>query len=233
MKKVYILTISLGMLLSCGGGGDNDSDFITTTENKAPTTPLKVYPLNNTLCVDNAVKFEWNESTDPDNNSVSYKLEVSETNSFSSLSYNETSNATSKIIVLPKGKAYYWRVKAVDNKQAESTYSSSSQFLTEGEGVTNNLPFLPVLAYPELNAEIVGFSVTLSWTASDVDNDTLTFDVYLDTNSNPTTKVSENQTETTYTASNLTAASTYYLKVIVKDGNGGITIGQIWNFKTK
>ena len=57
--------------------------------------------------------------------------------------------------------------------------------------------------------------------------------MYLDTNENPTTLVSENQSDNTYNATNLVASSTYYFKVVVKDGNGGISIGQVWSFKTK
>lgn len=232
MKKTFLyLVISLGFVLSCSSGGGDDDP--TSSENKAPSTPSQIFPLNNTLCIDNAVNFEWNASTDPENNALTYKIEISENSSFTNLAFNETSTTSSRIISLPKGNAYYWRVKAVDSEQAESGYSSVSQFLTEGEGVSNHLPFSPDLVSPTLNAEIDGTSTTLSWTASDVDNDALTYDVYLDTTSNPTTKVSENQMETNFTASSLTAASTYYFKVVVKDDNGGTTIGQVWSFKTK
>ncbi|RXP52969.1 hypothetical protein EC396_10730, partial [Lutibacter sp. HS1-25] len=89
------------------------------------------------------------------------------------------------------------------------------------------------LIAPELDGIIDGTSTSLRWSASDVDNDSLTFDVYLDTASTPLTKVSENQTATTYNASNLIAATTYYFKVVVKDGKGGETIGQVWSFSTK
>lgn len=233
MKKVYFI-VFIGLVMSCGGGGDDLEPIPTPPkENKAPSIPSQVYPTSNTLCIDNVVKFEWNVSTDPENNGISYKIEISENSSYSTLAYNEISNSNSKIISLPKGNAYYWRVKAVDSKNAESGYSSSSQFLIEGEGQTNNLPFAPELVAPLNNTEIDGLSTTLSWTASDVDNNELTFDVYLDTNNNPTTKVSENQNTTTYSAVNLTAASTYYFKVVVKDGHGGVTVGQTWSFKTK
>lgn len=232
MKKVNYLFIALSLLVSCSGGGGDD-DTPPPAENTAPTIPTQVYPLNNTLCIDNQVVFEWESSTDKENNSISYKVEISENSSFTPLAFNESTLTTSKWIELTKGKAYYWRVKALDSKNAESGYSSTSQFLIEGEGQTNHLPFAPELVAPSNDSEIDGLSTTLSWTASDVDNDALTYDVYLDTNSNPTTKVSENQNTTTYSASNLTAASTYYFKVVVKDGNGGVTVGQVWSFKTK
>jgi len=100
--------------------------------------------------------------------------------------------------------------------------------------VSNHLPFAPQLVAPQLHAEIEGTSTTLSWTASDVDNDALTYDVYLDhTNTSPTTQVSSDQTETTYTATGLASNKTYSFKVVVKDDKGGATVGQVWSFITK
>jgi hypothetical protein len=234
MKKRYLyLLLGVGLAFSCSGGGDDANGPDPDPVNTAPTVPNQVYPLSNTLCIDNNVEFNWNAATDAEGNFISYNIEVSENSSFSPISYTRSSLVTSIIISLDKGKSYYWRIKARDNKNAESAYSSVSQFLTEGEGVSNHLPFAPVLVVPALNAEIDGTSTTLSWTASDVDNDSLAFDVYLDTNSNPTTKVSENQIATTHEASGLTAATTYYFKVVAKDEKGGVTIGQIWSFSTK
>jgi len=235
MKKRYLyVLIIVGLAFSCSSGGDDgpgpDPDPVNNT---APTVPSQVYPLSNTLCIDNNVVFEWNASTDAEGNSISYSIEVSENNSFSPVSQSRSVNAsTSTIITLDKGKSYYWRIKAKDSNSAESEFSSVSHFLTEGEGVSNHLPFAPVLVAPVLNAAIDGTSTTLSWTASDFDNDALTFDVYLDTNNNPAAMVSENQSATTFEATGLTAATTYYFKVVVKDENGGVTIGQVWSFST-
>jgi hypothetical protein len=233
MKKRYLYVLLMGgLVFSCSGGGDDTDDPDPDPVNTAPTIPSQVYPLSNTLCIDNNVEFKWNAATDAEGNSISYNIEVSENSSFSPISHSTVSSSTSTTISLNKGKSYYWRIKAKDNKSAESEYSSVSHFLTEGEGVSNHLPFAPVLVAPDLNAEIAGTSTILSWTASDVDNDVLTFDVYLDSNSDSTTKVAENQTITTYEASGLTAATTYYFKVVVKDDKGGVTIGQIWSFST-
>ena len=234
MKKAYLyLIVVLGLIMISCGGGDEQDEVEQPVENTAPSVPTQVYPLNNTICIDNNVVFEWNASTDQEGNSITYKIEVAENNSFSPVAFTATSFSESKLISLAKGKAYYWRIKAIDNRSAESAYSSVSQFLTEGDGVSNHLPFAPSLLSPALNSEIDGTSAALSWSASDVDNDPLTFDVYLDTNQDPTTKVSENQTETTFNATGLTASSTYYFKVVVKDDKGGVSIGQIWSFTTK
>ena len=233
MKKRYLF-LAIGLAFSCSSGGDDTSGIEDPIKNTAPTVPSQVFPLSNTLCVDNNVVFEWNASTDAERNFISYNIEVSENSSFSTISYTSTvRNSTSTIITLDNGKSYYWRIKAKDENNAESEYSSVSNFLTEGEGVSNHLPFAPELVTPVLNSEIDGASTTISWSASDFDNDTLTFDVYLDTNLDPTNKVADNQSDTMFEATGLTAATTYYFKVVVKDENGGVTIGQVWSFNTK
>ena len=80
---------------------------------------------------------------------------------------------------------------------------------------------------------VQGATVTLEWTASDVDvSDTLIFDVYFDTVNPPIEKVTENQSETSLKVVDLSLTTDYYWKVVVKDDKGGETIGQVWNFKT-
>lgn len=231
-KFIYIVVI---VLWSCGGGGGDDSPVITPPPpavNKAPSAPAQSAPTNNLLCIDNTVSFQWSASSDPDGDSISYEMQIATDNQFSQNVQNKTSTSTSTSVGLDKGVAFYWRVRAKDSKGATSSYSSTFNFYTEGDGVSNHLPFSPSIVKPALNSALQESSVTLEWTASDVDtNDTLTFDVYFDTVNPPTTKVSENQSETTYNQA-LESSKNYYWKVVVKDDKGGETIGQIWNFKT-
>ncbi|MCF6168537.1 MAG: hypothetical protein L3J55_08280, partial [Lutibacter sp.] len=139
---------------------------------------------------------------------------------------------TVRTLSLEKGIAYYWRVKATDSKNLSSSYSSTNQFYTEGNGVSNYLPFSPVLVSPTLNATETGTTTTLQWTASDVDtSDVLTYDIYFDTVNPPVAIASSNLTTNTLDVS-LAASTTYYWKVVVKDDKGGQTIGQIWSFVT-
>jgi hypothetical protein len=230
MKRKYlflIATISLSFLMnSCGGSDSID-------KNTAPTVPNQIFPLNNEICIENSVVFQWSKSTDADGDLVSYHVEVSEDDSFENLLKSETSFSESIIITLETGKAYFWRVKAIDHNSTESNYSPVMQFVTEGEGTVNHVPFPPTLMSPANNTEVEGANISINWTASDVDGDPLTFDVYIDTTENPKTKVSENQTETTYNAANLVPATKYYFKVIVKDDKGAISVGQVWSFSTK
>lgn len=231
MKKYIFIAIVSLLIIACGGGSDTPDPTPPAPQNKAPNTPVQSEPTNNKLCIDNTVVFSWNASTDPDGDNVSYELQIATNNTFSENLQSKTSNSTSISVTLEKGIAYYWRIKAKDGKNASSSYSSVFNFYTEGEGVSNHLPFSPEIVAPEINAVVQTESVDLKWTASDVDNDDLTFDVYFGTDNPPTEKVSENINETTVNRT-LEASKTYYWKVVVKDDKGGITIGQVWGFKT-
>ena len=159
-------------------------------------------------------------------------MQIATDNQFTQNVQNRTSTSTSTSVGLDKGVAFYWRVRAKDSKGATSSYSSTFSFYTDGDGVSSHLPFSPSIVKPALNSVVQEATTTLEWTASDVDtNDTLTFDVYFGTVNPPTTKVSENQSDTTYNQA-LESSKNYYWKVVVKDDKGGTTIGQIWSFKT-
>ena len=231
MKKFLYITLIGIILWSCGGGGD-DPKPEPPAENKVPTIPTLVAPTNNKLCIDNSVSFQWNASTDPDGDAITYQIQVAKDNQFSQITNTLTGSATNQSISLEKGVAYYWRVKATDSKNLSSGYSTVFNFYTEGDGETNHVPFSPELVKPVLNSIVQTATATLEWNASDVDvNDALTFDVFFGTINPPTTKVGNNQTAKTLDV-NLEASKSYYWKVVVKDNSGGEAIGQNWNFKT-
>jgi hypothetical protein len=231
MKKYsYLLVVAL-LASSCGGGGGDDPPPPPPPVNKAPSTPTQSAPTNNLLCIDNTVQFQWSSSTDPDGDAVSYQLQIATDNQFTQNLQTNVVSTTSTTVTLARGVAYYWRVRATDSKNASSAYSSTFSFYTEGDGISNHLPFIPVLVKPALDQVVTTASTALEWTASDVDDDPLTYDIYFDTVNPPTTKVSENQTGTSLNV-NLTATTNYYWKVVVKDDKGGQTIGQVWHFKT-
>jgi len=230
---IYLLVLSFS-LWSCGGsGGDDVTPPDPEPTNTKPTNPSNINPVNNLLCTDNSLNFEWNASTDSDGDAITYQLQVATNNLFNeNLQTLNNITSTSTQLSLDRGVAYYWRVKAVDSKNASSNYSSVFQFYTEGDGELNHLPFLPEFVSPSLNFIVQEMSTSLSWTASDVDNDPLLFDVYFDTVNPPISKVSENQSELTFEVNNLSTSTNYYWKIVVKDNHGGLTNGQVWNFIT-
>ncbi|MCW2118803.1 MULTISPECIES: hypothetical protein [Flavobacterium] len=229
MKNIKHIVLAGILVCSCSGDG---ADSGGQTENKAPSKVSSLtYPTNNLLCISNTLDFQWEASSDPDGDTVSYVLEVSKNNQFSTIDQSFSVSGTTKTVTLEKGVAYYWRVKAKDSKNLSSDFSPVYKFYTEGIGAINHLPFSPDLIFPVLNLVTSSSTVNLRWNASDVDNDALKYDVYLGTSNPPLTKVGENQSINNLIM-NLNAATNYYWQVVVKDGKGGVTIGQVWNFKT-
>ena len=233
MKKL-IYTLALSTLVwSCGGGGGDTPPTPTPTVNNAPTVPTLVYPTNNLLCIDNPVTCQWNASTDSDSDAITYQIEVAQNSTFTVDKQTFNGASLTQSVPLLEDVAYYWRVKATDSNNASSSYSSVYKFYTYGEGVTNHLPFSPELVSPVLNEIVQTATATLQWTASDVDtSDTLTYDVYFGTNSTLASVTSANQSSTNFVTPTLTASTNYFWKVVVKDGQGGQTIGQTWSFTT-
>jgi hypothetical protein len=190
-------------------------------------------PANNSLCTDNVLNFQWNASTDSQSDAITYQIEVSKNTQFSQIAHTQTSTTTSKSITLEKGIAYYWRVKATDSKSAASNYSATFNLYTEGVGITNHLPFSPVLVSPALNSVQSAATINLQWTASDVDtSDTLTYDVYFGTDKDNLSIVSTTNQSANSLSRTVAASTKYYWKVTVKDNNGGQTVGQVWSFTT-
>lgn len=229
MKKI-IYTLALSSLVwSCGGGGGTTPLPV----NHAPTVPALVYPTNNLLCIDNPVTCKWNASTDSDTGDViTYQIEVAENSAFTQGKQTFNGTSLTQSVPLVEDVAYYWRVKATDGEDS-SSYSSVYKFYTYGEGVLNHLPFSPELVSPVLNGVVQTATATLQWTADDVDtSDILTYDLYFGTDPTLAAVTPTNQSTTSFVTPTLSASTNYYWKIVVKDGKGGQTIGQIWNFTT-
>lgn len=235
MKKTLISVVCI-LLFSCSS--DNGGDDIPPNnnpqndENVAPTVPTLVSPIDDLLCVDNELLFDWNSSSDSNGDSITYELQVSEDINFTTINFTITKNTTSHTFTLEKGLAYYWRVRAIDSEDATSSFSTVYSLYTEGEGISNHLPFLPELISPVLDSSNSGTEITLEWNGSDVDNDALTYDVYFGLENPPVISIAENISETNIITS-VSPTNTYYWRVVVSDDKGGRTEGRIWSFEVE
>ncbi|WP_053001287.1 6-bladed beta-propeller [Kosmotoga pacifica] len=71
----------------------------------------------------------------------------------------------------------------------------------------------------------------MSWAFSDPDGDILIYDVYFGTSPTPTLSASE-IVDTYYAPSEINGHTTYYWKVVARDGWGGETEEPVWSFTT-
>lgn len=227
--NILYLIISGIIILSCGGGGRDEPAPVLNTP---PSVPSLVGPTDKSLCISNILTFTWGNSSDSQNDAISYQIQIAADNQFSQIINTGNTSLNSYSVTLDKGKAYYWRVKATDSKNASSNYSSIFSLYTEANAVTNHLPYMPQLVKPVLDAT-VSTTVDLEWNASDVDaSDVLSYDVYWGIDKNNLTNSKANISSKTTQITGLQATAVYYWKVVVKDNKGGETVGQIWSFKT-
>lgn len=120
------------------------------------------------------------------------------------------------------GTVYYWKVVAKNNA-GNTTCTAVFHFTT----ATSALPGSFSLTAPvnqALNQPIGG---TLSWAAA---SGATGYDVYLDTVNPPVTKVSAAQAGTTYAYGGLTNGTTYYWKIVAKNGAGDTAANAIFSF---
>jgi hypothetical protein len=137
-----------------------------------------------------------------------------------------TSNAYSTTVT--SGGTYYWYVVTVDANKVKSTSEIWSFEV-------NSNPDAPVLTAPADAATAVSKTVALKWTASDPEDDDLTFDVYVSASAdgNPVvpTIVASGVTALTYSPT-LAYATKYYWKVIAHDPYGGVSTSVTRSFTT-
>lgn len=196
--------------------------------NTAPAVPSKISPLNNSLCLPSSLNFSWNVSRDTENDPVTYQIEVATDQQFVNIVKSSTTGNTAIDFSLARGTMYFWRVKALDNTNAASQFSSVWGLYTEGDGVANHIPFPPENLGPAVNASITSATVMLKWKGEDIDGGELTYDLYFG-NTNPPVLFKENISESQAEVS-LSANGTYYWRIIVRDPQGATAAGQLWTF---
>jgi YD repeat-containing protein len=119
-----------------------------------------------------------------------------------------------------------------DGTIIEYSYDAAGNRLTKAV-IPNNPPNTP--SSPSIVSGATGVSIYADpgWTGGDPNTgDTVTYDIYLDTNNPPTTKVASGLPTPTFDPGTLTCATTYYWKIVAIDQYGAQTAGSVWSFTT-
>jgi len=111
------------------------------TGNQAPSGVDLITP-KNASNQKTMVSLEWTQASDPENDPISYTLELATDNLFTTIAYKQE-ELLAPLTFIPEGTlkdltTYYWRIKAIDSYGALST-SQSFSFNTDN---TNGLPGL-------------------------------------------------------------------------------------------
>jgi formylglycine-generating enzyme required for sulfatase activity len=193
--------------------------------NHAPTSPSNPNPSNGATGVLFSPTLSWS-CNDPDGDALTYDVYFdTSSNPTTAIATNQTTASISRS-GLTKSTTYYWKIVAKDSKGA-ITAGTVWSFTT-----VNNPPAVPSNPSPTDAAIGVSTSPTLSWSCSDPDDDALTYDVFFGTNNPPTMQVDTGWSSNTLLRTGLSANTTYYWKIVAKDGKGAVTAGTVWSFIT-
>jgi hypothetical protein len=222
MKYLFYFSLFISVL-SCSKSNGVENNL---------EVPVLLTPADNSFCIDSNLRLSWRMSEDQDLAEVTYLIQVSDQENFSSTAKEYESQEAFRIFSFEKDQTYYWRVCAVVAGQ-RSKFSSPFQFYTEGTGAVNYIPFTPVQKTP-LQDQLVGSGeVLLSWTANDQDvNDPLVYDVYFGTREESIEKIKSDGVNESLTITT-ESSQTYYWKVVSKDNRGGEATSDVWSFKTE
>ena len=196
--------------------------------NRKPYSPSNPGPSHNATNQPLSVNLSW-DCSDPDGDAVTYDVYFGTNSNPTTKISSEQSGKTLSRSNLLIGTTYYWKVVAKDGKGA-TTEGPLWQFTTQ---VANRKPYSPSNPGPSHNATNQPLSVNLSWDCSDPDGDTVTYDVYFGTSADFKTPLVPDHSSRAFTKSNLSYNTTYYWKVVAKDGKGATTEGPVWQFTTK
>jgi hypothetical protein len=234
MKKVLLGIVVISLIaVSCskdtpGGGGGGTTPTPTA---KTPGKAVLTSPANNKTCEEvntsGQVTFSWNASTDTDK----YDLKITNLNTQGVTNQNNITT-TSKAVTLTKGIPYSWSITS-KNEGTKTTTSDTWQFYLAGDGVVNYAPFPATAVSPSPGASVARTSgkVTVEWSGSDADDDTLTYTLEMDTTDGIQGTVIAEDISASSVEVSVEADTVYYWRVISSDGQNTST-SIVYTFRT-
>ena len=244
MKKVflkYFVFVSL-FIISCGGGGDRDSDDVITPPVQTvdpPSLATLNSPANNKVCeegtsiseTESNVNFKWTAG----NNTDSYDLRITNLNSNQVIDQTNITS-TNKAVTLSNGAPYSWKVTSKRNGTAETIESSTWKFYLSGDGISNYPPYPSTLISPSSGHVFSSStsSVELSWEGSHPENSSLTYYLFIDTTNGLQDPTSSNQNLSVKSKSvQVSSGNSYYWRVKATDSNNNSSYSAIHSFKVE
>ncbi len=129
---------------------DGQQPYITisydsTPPNQPPSAPILISPNNELVTNDEEVTFSWEKSTDPENDSIYYKLQIARDAQFEDVIIDPGLKAQSSILIdlsVFDDGTFYWAVMATDrtNDPARYVLSEINSF-----AVDRTAPDIPVI----------------------------------------------------------------------------------------
>ena len=234
MRKIPGLLSAIALLLVSCGGGDSTPEPPPPVVVTPPSAATLIFPDNNTECNEgtvlndnqSSVTFRWTDAQNAD----TYELNLRNLSNNNTAKTNANSNSAD--ITLLRGTPYEWFVVSRANGTNETATSPTWKFYNQGPGVENYAPFPAEAVSPARGATVPATgTVTLEWTASDVDNDLADFEVFFGTDAAALSSIGTT-TENTFDAS-ITASTVHYWRILSRDSQGNTSQSEIFEFRVQ
>lgn len=226
LARPIILLVLLAMACS------KSSDSQPPESSKEPKAVNLEFPLKNSECttgveqgVDKTlVEFRWAIA---ENDSYELVLENLYTNQ---ITRTTTINHAIEVPLL-KNTPYRWYIISSMSTSNSVVESERWKFYAAGTGVSNYAPFPADLITPEhgatFNEDLQQLS--LEWQSSDIDDDSITYDLYLGAENPPVENIATDLVESTFEYAPQTKGGLYWM-VVAKDAKGNSSKSKVGSF---
>jgi hypothetical protein len=228
-KFKIIIPIYVLFLVVTASCSDDDETSINNVD--PPTAVTLVFPENNTVCnegvtfsdTETDVLFEWEQAI----NASSYVLQIINLND--GTSRNISSTSMEYTIRILRGASYSWSVTSFVSGSNDSAKSAIWQFYNAGLPGENHPPFPAEGISPQAGSTVDEGSIALQWEASDIDNDIISYSIFLDTINPPQVEVGN--TSNTSLGVAVSSGLIYYWKIVTTDEVGNASDSQVFQFR--
>jgi uncharacterized protein (TIGR02145 family) len=197
----------------------------TTTTNLPPEKPYNPVPADGVGDIDPLNTVLYWSCSDPNNDQLVFDFYFGENNPPEPFMYDVQDTSIDISGMMQVGTIYYWKIVAKDGMN--ETEGDIWSFAT----LTNAPPATPSNPNPPDNQGMPWGSGIISWSCSDPDNDTLTYDVYFGEMAEELDLIAGGISDTSYMLDNLLYYHPYYWKIVVHDPYFDV-YGPIWTFTT-
>ena len=187
-----------------------------------PSAPTLISPTNNATAIATTTTLSWNASA----NAVSYQIQISSDQNFTSTVINQTGLTTTSYNAtgLLNNTTYYWKVNAT-NAGGTSTWSTVWNFTT-----IIALPNQVTLQSPTNGSTQNQTNITFIWNAATSQVDKYWFEIA--DNSSMNNPTIDNTVISTQKTINVESNKSYWWKVKAHNAAGWGSFSDTWNFTT-